>query len=337
MGSKVTIEQVAQHSGVSLATVSRVLNHPELVSSKTAARVNASIRELNYSSVVGQYNSAEFEGGAGLIMVNIPWLDNPFYSEIVRGIRVAARSAGFDVLVSWDVPTASAVNDYCAMLRRCNASGIITLSPLEAETIERIDSTIPLVQCCEVNPEVDVPFVTIDDFAAARIAVEHLVSCGCSRLAIVSGPDTYKYARGRMDGFLSVAKAHGIDIEDGWIVRVPDNSYGLAHSAVCHMLESANAPDGVFACSDTYGAAVISAARRAGLTVPGDLMVVGFDNTDNAIMTTPTLTTVNQPRYRMGYTACNILLERMKGAAAPQSMTMETELVLRESTTRSRA
>ena len=176
MGSKVTIEQVAQHSGVSLATVSRVLNHPELVSSKTAARVNASIRELNYSSVVGQYNSAEFEGGAGLIMVNIPWLDNPFYSEIVRGIRVAARSAGFDVLVSWDVPTASTVNDYCAMLRRCNASGIITLSPLEAETIERIDSTIPLVQCCEVNPEVDVPFVTIDDFAAARIAVEHLVS-----------------------------------------------------------------------------------------------------------------------------------------------------------------
>lgn len=140
-----------------------------------------------------------------------------------------------------------------------------------------------------------------------------------------------------MDGFLSVAKAHGIDIEDGWIVCVPDNSYGLAHSAVCHMLESANAPDGVFACSDTYGAAVISAARRAGLTVPGDLMVVGFDNTDNAIMTTPTLTTVNQPRYRMGYTACNILLERMKGAAAPQSMTMETELVVRESTTRSRA
>lgn len=128
-----------------------------------------------------------------------------------------------------------------------------------------------------------------------------------------------------------MAKAHGIDIEDGWIVCVPDNSYGLAHSAVCHMLESANAPDGVFACSDTYGAAVISAARRAGLTVPGDLMVVGFDNTDNAIMTTPTLTTVNQPRYRMGYTACNILLERMKGAAAPQSMTMETELVVRES------
>ena len=66
-------------------------------------------------------------------------------------------------------------------------------------------------------------------------------------------------------------------------------------------------------------------------------MVVGFDNTYNAIMTTPTLTTVNQPRYRMGYTACNILLERMKGAAAPQSMTMETELVVRESTTRSRA
>lgn len=73
------------------------------------------------------------------------------------------------------------------------------------------------------------------------------------------------------------------------------------------------------------------------LRFPVVAVAEGFDNTDNAIMTTPTLTTVNQPRYRMGYTACNILLERMKGAAAPQSMTMETELVVRESTTRSRA
>lgn len=334
MGNKVTVEQVAQHSGVSLATVSRVLNHPELVSPKTAARVNASIRELSYSSAIGQYNSAEAGSSTGLIVVNLPWLDNPFYSEIVRGIRVAAQSAGYDVLVSWEVPETSGTNDYCAMLRRCNANGIITLSPLDAEVIERINATVPLVQCCEINTEVDVPYVTIDDYAAARNAVEHLVACGCTKLAIVSGPVTYKYARGRMDGFLSVARSHGFEPEPSWIVQVPDNSYGLAYSAVCHMLESDNAPDGVFACSDTYGAAVISAAKRAGLDVPNDLMVVGFDNTVNARMTTPTLTTVNQPRYRMGYSACNILLERMQGKSDPQSMVMETELVLRDSTAR---
>ena len=137
-----------------------------------------------------------------------------------------------------------------------------------------------------------------------------------------------------MEGFLSVAREHELSLDPSWILQVPDNNYELACSAATHMLESDNPPDGVFACSDTYAAAVIRAARKAGLSVPGDLMVVGFDNIDIATMTTPTLTTVNQPRYRMGYGACNLLLERMSGNGPAHSMVMETELIVRESTAR---
>lgn len=343
MAKKVTLEQVAQHSGVSPATVSRVINHPSLVSAKTINRVNASIQELGYSSLIDQYRDRETtdagtaDMGHRPIVVNLPWLDNPFYSEIVRGIRVAARIAGYDVLVSWDVPKPANADEYCAMLKGCNASGLITLCPLTTDVLGRIDATLPVVQCCESNPESGIPYVTIDDAAAAQTAVEHLVSCGCTQLAIVGGPRDYKYSRGRMEGFLNVVRDHGLTVNPSWILQVPDNNYALAYSAVCHMLESEHTPDGIFCCSDTYGAAVVRAAKKAGLVVPDDLMVVGFDNVDLATMVTPSLTTVNQPRYRMGYTACSLLLERLMGGGTARSMTLETELIVRESTTRAHA
>lgn len=334
MAKKMTVELVAKHAGVSPATVSRVINHPELVSAKTIARVNASIRELGYASLLDRYRSAKPFDERGPIVVNIPWLDNPFYSEIVHGIRDSARAAGYDVLILWDTPRQSTVDSFCESLRRCGASGLITMCSLSTETIERIDSELPTIQCAENNPETNVPYVTIDDRAAARTAVEHLIACGCKHLSIISGPESYKYSRGRMEGFLSVTREHELSLDPSWILQVPDNNYELACSAATHMLESDNPPDGVFACSDTYAAAVIRAARKAGLSVPGDLMVVGFDNIDIATMTTPTLTTVNQPRYRMGYGACNLLLERMSGNGSAHSMVMETELIVRESTAR---
>ena len=156
----------------------------------------------------------------------------------------------------------------------------------------------------------------------------------CKKLSIVCGPQVYKYARGRKEGFLEVIRTHDLVERPSWMLQIPNNNFGLAYSAICHMLESPNRPDGVFACSDTYAAAVIRAAKKCGLEVPRDLMVVGFDNTDTAAMTTPALTTISQPRYDMGFSACNLLIERMDGSDSASSMLLETELVVRESTIR---
>lgn len=327
---KATIADVAVHTGVSSATVSRAIRHPELVSIATLERIRDSIAELGYSGIAGQPAA----GAGGLIVVNIPWLDNPFYGEIARGVRVAAEARGLDMLISWGTPDETGVGRFCTMLRHAGAAGVITLGPLTVSALEQVEATVPVVQCCEYNAEADVPFVSIDDYAAAKNAVGHLLSCGCRRLSIVCGPRVYKYARGRMDGFLDVTRAHEVEVRPTWMLQIPNNSYGLAYSAICHMLEGSERPDGVFACSDTYAAAVIRAARKSGLEVPRDLMVVGFDNTDTATMTTPALTTVSQPRYDMGYSACNMLIERIDGSRSANSMFLETELVVRESTMR---
>ncbi len=335
---KITISDVARAAEVSPATVSRVINHPELVSAETARAVNAAIRDLGYANLVERYRSGQ--GESGLIVFCLPWLDNPFYSEIVRGVRMAAKNAGFDVLVSWEQPAVIGSEPFLAMLKRCGASGVITACPLGADAIEAIEAEMPVVQCCEWNQEAKAPYVTIDDEAAARSAVGHLVSCGCRRLAIVCGPQEYKYARDRLEGFLSVARSAGALVQPGWIMQVPDNSYTLAYSAIQQVLDAELPPDGIFACSDTYAAAVVRAARRLGLDIPGELMVVGFDNVETATMVSPSLTTVNQPRYRMGFLACKILLDILSGNGdSVRSLVLETELIVRESTagpTRSR-
>ena len=326
LGRRVTIAQVAKSSGVSPATVSRALNHPELVNPRTLARINASIRGLGYG---GAHAAAD----GGLIVVNLPWLDNPFYSEIVHGARVAANDAGYDLLISWDNITNETARSFCSTLRRCGASGVITASPLSAETIQAIEAVVPLVQCAERRTDVDAPYVTVDDNLAAQRATEHLISCGCRRLAIVAGSNDFKFSRERLEGFLEVTRDHDVSVLPGWILQVPDNSYALAYSALVHLFDSGEVPDGIFAVSDTFGAAVVRAAHTTGVDIPRDLKVVGFDNAELATMLTPTLTTVNQPRYRMGFSACRILLDLLAGSELGScSMVLETELIVREST-----
>ena len=263
---KITIAQIAEDTGVSPATVSRALNHPELVGKETLERISESMRSLGYR---GNVRTAARLNRSPLIVVNIPWLDNPFYAEIVRGIRMAAKMRQAELVVWWGTPDAKNIEGFC-------------------ET-----------------------------------------------LAIVSGPHAYKFTRERLKGFLDAAHARGLEVRRDRILQMPDISYDLAFSAVCHMLDASDVPDGIFTCSDTFGAAVIRAAAQAGLKVPDDLMIVSVDNVDIARMTTPTLTTVNQPRYQMGFSACKMLMEIMDGTeGATSSMVFDTELVVRESTVR---
>lgn len=268
-----------------------------------------------------------------LIVMNIPGIENIFYQEVIRGARTSAKAHGCHLLLHESPLNRGTLLEFCNLLRRVDAAGVILLNRLPEESLEQIRNIAPIVQCCEFNENANLPYVTIDDARAAEDATEYLISCGKNKLAMINGPGNFKYAVERQKGFLDALKKAEITIPKQWVVQLPEVNYDMAYAAVSRLLNAEVRPNAFFTISDIFAAAVIRAAKRYQLNVPKDIIVVGFDNIEFAAMTTPSLTTVNQPKFQMGYTACEMLLELLDDPYGEvKSMFLDTELVIREST-----
>lgn len=327
---KITVSQIAKKAEVSSATVSRVLNHRELVKESTILRVESAMRELGCKIEKTVTVARETQP---LIVMNIPGIENVFYQEVIRGARVSAKAHGCHLIIHESHLNKGNMVDFCNLLRRVNAAGVILLNRLSVENLELIRNIAPLVQCCEYNEEAEYPYVSIDDVRAAEIATEYLLANGGHKTAMINGPLSFKYARKRQEGFMNALEKAQITIPRQWVVQIPEVNYDMAYAAVCRLLNADTHPNAFFTISDVFAAAVIRAAKRFHLHVPRDIIVVGFDNIEFSAMTTPSITTVNQPKFQMGYTACEMLLELMEDPYAEmRSLLLDTELVIREST-----
>jgi LacI family repressor for deo operon, udp, cdd, tsx, nupC, and nupG len=173
----------------------------------------------------------------------------------------------------------------------------------------------------------------VDDFLAAKRAVELLLAAGRTRIALLNGPIRYKYAVQRRQGYLEALRNAGLKPCDKWMVQIPDIDFGIALSAAASQLGGSTPPDAYVASSDVLAAAVIRAAKQVGMRVPEDVMVVGFDNVDISRATSPTITTVSLPKFQLGYTACELLIDKINNPAIPpQQVLLGTEMIMREST-----
>jgi len=332
MNSKdISIVDIAEKAQVSTATVSRVLNHPEQVKSATSKKVKEAMAELNYSFAD---SLAEIpKNNKGLIIIDIPSHENPFYSEIIKGAQTSATAHGYHLLTNQKHLNANTVDSFCNLLKFVKALGVITLNCVDDQTLHKISSKFPVVQCCEYNPDSGLSYVGINDISAACNAMEYILSTGRQKIAMINGPLRYKYARDRRDGYERTLEAAGIELPKKWIIQLPEVNYEMAYSAACQLLNSEFRPNAFFVVSDVFAAAVIRAAKRHGLHVPRDIVVVGFDNVDIAIMSNPSITTISQPKFQLGYTACELLVEKLSHPdVASQSMLLDTELIIREST-----
>lgn len=327
---KITVADLARKSGVSAATVSRVINHRELVKEETVRAVEKAMVQLGYA-----HKNAEkpVSGQKQLIILNVPDTQNVFYQEVIRGARMSANAHGFFLLIYESYINPGTIQNFCGLIQRVSAAGVILLNQLNETLLNQIQGIVPLIQCCEYNKEAAYPYVGIDDLYAAKNATEHLISCGHHKIAFINGPLSFKYAVDRQQGFLEALETAGITVPKSWIVQLPEVHYELAYSAICRLLNGVDVPNAIFAISDVFAMAALRAAHRYGLKVPRDLMVVGFDNIEFSMMTSPSITTVDLPKYQMGYCACEMLIDYiLNPLAEPRSILLDTQLVIREST-----
>ena len=326
-----TIRDVAEKAGVSIATVSRVLNKQVSVSPTTRAKVEKAINELNYQPNYLGRNLRRAE--TKIILVILQNISNPFYSKVVEGIEDLGHKNGYNIMICNTDSEPDRERSYLDLLINRLVDGVILMEPeIDSEELSRIGSNFPIVQCSEYKENTDIPHISIDNVAAGYTAVNHLIKLGHNRIGMISGYNRLLSAIQREKGYKQA-------LEEAAIKHDPDlikyGSYGFTGGlrAARDFLQMENAPTAIFAISDITAIGAIRAIKEVGLSIPEDVAVVGFDNTSIASMYDPQLTTISQPRYDLGKVSMQILLDLIKNREiSSKEIYMEHELIIREST-----
>lgn len=328
MKGSIPISKIAERSGVSIATVSRILNQSASVKESTREKVVHVMEELGYG--IDSFTSEH----CSTILVLIPDFSNPFYAPIMEGIQQTAHENGFEVFA---LQTRDIYGNTAALTNLISVSGfkgVLWLSSTPSkELINAVRRIVPSVMCCEYPEGYDGSYVSIDDRAAAFKAVSYLISSGCRKIGFVNCSTRYKYARQRSEGYYAAMEKMGLEVPEEWILSVPYVDYSLAYSAIIQQfIHSEQIPDAFFTASDVFAVAALNASVKSGYRVPEDISVIGFDNVETARMTLPPLATVNQPGYTMGQQSCSILIEKIYNPSLPERrINLDTELIIRDS------
>jgi LacI family transcriptional regulator len=330
-----SVHHVAAHAGVSLATVSNVLNHPERVREATAARVRAAIDDLGYTP--NRNARALVSGSTRSIGLVVMSLRNSLFSDMVNGAQLAARERGFTLLVASSADDLQAQGDHLAYLESARVSGIL-LAPM-TESRSQVDLTRrhghPVVYVNFEPAEVDACSVVVDNEQAAFIATEHLIARGARRIGFVSArPDLQPVARRRAGVLRAIAAHQGVTLVDvdAGDIDPPGGTDAGAHIA---RMPADERPDGVLGVTDLLAMAVVTELRAAGIRVPEDIPVSGCDHNSIAWGGAVPLTSVTMHGSELGAAAVDLLLAELTDPPAThvhRTVVIGSELVPREST-----
>ncbi|MBO0961733.1 LacI family DNA-binding transcriptional regulator [Neobacillus sp. MM2021_6] len=324
------IQQVAEKAGVSVATVSRVLNNVTSVSAKTRLKVERAIKELKYEPSMLGRNLRNSE--SRLILVLIPSISNPFYAEIINGIETIALASYYNILLCQTASDPQRENIYFNMVKNKLADGIISMDPtINRQKLNELAEHHSIILCSEYEEGGSIPYVTIDHKLAAYRAVKHLIKLGNKKIALINSDEKFLYARQRREGYERALKEFALPIRKEWICHSDHLDFEQGVRAMRRLLQVKERPTAIFAVSDTLAIGALKEINACGLQVPDDIAVIGFDKISFSNMTNPPLTTVAQPMFKMGCTAANMLINRIKGNKV-ESIVLEHELVIRGST-----
>ncbi|MEV6741149.1 LacI family DNA-binding transcriptional regulator [Streptomyces sp. NPDC051104] len=327
---KVTITEIARRAGVSVPTVSRVVNGRSDVAPGTRARVEDLLRRHGYRKRASAAGTR-----AALLDLVFNDLDSPWAVEIIRGVEEVAHAAGVGTVVSAIHGRSGDAREWMQNLRARASDGVIlvtsVLEPVLHEELRILGVPIVVVDPAG-SPALNAPTIGAANWSGGMAATEHLLSLGHRRIGLVAGPPRLLCSRARLDGYRAALEGAGIAVDESLIV--PGDFYHESGFTGCNaLLDLREPPTAIFAASDQMALGVIEALRRRGLRVPEDMSVVGFDDLPEVRWSAPPLTTVRQPLAEMGKLAVRTVL-RLARDEQPDSPRVElgTELVVRAST-----
>ncbi len=326
----VTIQDVAKAAGVSVTTVSRVLNDKDDVAFETYEKVQSVIQELGYtSSLAARSMRSRKTNVIGLIM---PDVEQPFPIQVMKGVNRAVAELDYDLIVytSGDFKKPSSADrerHYVSLLNGSIADGVIVVTPAATT----FSTAAPVVAVDPNNVSPDCPAVIANNRAGAMAAMEHLISLGHRRIGYIGGRPDLQSAVRRLQGYENALRQAGIPLIPE-LIQIGDYSTEKAYVCAQHLLNMTNPPTAIFAANDQSAIGVIKAAHEAGLHIPDDLSVVGFDNIPEAAFMRPALTTVDQSIDRMGHVATEMLICLIQGEMLDNNLyKMPTQLIVRDS------
>lgn len=327
------IRAVAKKAGVSVATVSRVLNHPETVSESTKKNVLLVMEQLNY--IPNSLARGLALNKTNTIALLIPNILNPKHMEIAKGVEDVAHQKGYNTLLCNTEGKKDKEEEYINILVNKKVDGIIFSNCLlsDVDIGDLIDQKVPLVIIGKKSKKTIMNSIYTDYFSGAYEAIKHLIEIGYEAIALISGPKWQDENVDKLKGYKKALDESNIKVDKKYIIE-GDNDVDGGYLAAKKLMSMNKPPQAIFATNDLMAIAALDAARDLNKKVPEDVAVVGFDNISMASLVAPKLTTVAQPMYKMGLLAARLLFDNIESDASdyiPQSIFLDTKLKIRES------
>lgn len=329
---KATIYDVAREAGVSIATVSHVINGKGKISRQRREEILNIMKRLNYRpNAIASALASKRTYTLGLL---VPDISNPFFAEIARAVEDRGHQLGYSVIICSTDNNEEKVKRYVSLLKQKQVDGVIIgtgvshgelLKPLQ-------EHSLAITLIARDHPELGASCVRVHDLDGGRLAAEHLLRLGHRRLAVLAENERVTSSGERVRGFVETAASFGVELPPDHIA-VCDHKIEDGYRRAKAMLQLAGQPTGLFCCNDLLAIGALQAIRELGLRVPEDCSVVSFDDTILARVTDPPLTVIAQPIEEMGRLAVDLVVQDLSGQDDPaRRMVLPPELVVRGST-----
>lgn len=332
---KVTIQDVAQKAGVSITTVSRVLNNNYPVKEETRKKVEAVIHDLNF--VPNSLARGLIKNKTNTIGVLVPSITNLFFPNVINGIEHYMEEKGYTFILCDTRERNSELLQLKTLTER-KVDGIISIDPstklIKSGVYEELSKEVPLVIVNGYNENIRCNFVINNQQMGTVEALEYLISLGHKKIAFLRGKKSYSYDL-KEEIYYKVLKENNIRLNKDYIIVIDSGNsietVDMSMRIVESRLKNNNKPTAIFACNDWMAAGALNACQKLNIDVPKDISIIGYDNTIICELSEPKLTSVDQNMYRLGKSAGQLLYENIEDRVVNKKVVLDTNLIKRES------